>query len=93
VSDAGPDYSVERRRLEFQKLEHEATIDKGKSRLAEIERQKMINIKRAELQNDELDGESRIIEANELSLRSAMADIDKKLSVMAKGPKETESTT
>lgn len=89
MADAGPDYSVERRRLEFQRMEHEVSIKKGQRRLEEIDDQKKINLRRADLQNDELDGEARIIQANELSLTSAMADIDKKLDLMVKVPKET----
>lgn len=86
MADAGPDYSVERRRLAFQKMEHEQTIRKGSARIAEIEDQKKINIARAELQNDELDAESRIIRTNELSLKKSIADIEKRLEQMATGP-------
>lgn len=89
MADAGPDYSVERRRLKLQQLEHEATIQKGQSRIGEIERQKRLNLARAELANDELDSEARIIQANELSLTKTIADIDDKLGRMVKGPKET----
>lgn len=84
MADAGPDYSVERRRLEFTRLEHESTIKKGDRRIAEIDDQKEINLKRAALQNDELDSEARIIAANKLSLEKSILDIEEKLKKMIK---------
>lgn len=84
MPDAGPNYSVERRRLNVQKLEHEQTIAKGKNRLDEIQLQKELNVQRAELLNDELDDEASRIKANEGALRRAMVDIDKKIELMSK---------
>lgn len=86
MADAGPNYRVERRRLELQKMEHEQTIEQGKSRIAGIERQKKVNLARAELANDELDNEARIVTANEVALLKTIADIDKKIGLMAKEP-------
>jgi predicted nucleic acid-binding Zn-ribbon protein len=84
MADAGPDYAVERKRLSLQKLEHEGTIDAGNARLSAIERQKKVNIARAELANDELDSEAKLIKANETSLNKAIEDIDQKISKMTK---------
>ena len=84
MADAGPNYSVERKRLLLTKLEHEQTIEAGRSRISSIERQKALNLARAELMNDELDSEAKIIEANEEALNRAMAEIDKKMAAMTK---------
>lgn len=86
MADAGPNYSVEKRRLLVQKLEHEQTIAKGENRLGEIELQKNLNLRRAELANDELDDEAHRIEANNTALRKAMAEIDKNVDLMKKEP-------
>ena len=86
MADAGPNYRVERRRLELQKMEHEQTIEQGKARIAGIERQKKVNLARAELANDELDNEARIVSANEVALLKTIAEIDKKIGLMAKEP-------
>lgn len=86
MADAGFNYRVERRRLELQKLEHEATIEQGEGRLAQIGRQKKVNIARAELANDELDNEARVIETNKSALVRSISDIDKKLTAMVKEP-------
>jgi hypothetical protein len=86
MADAGPNYRVERRRLELQKMEHEQTIDQGKARISGIERQKSLNLARAELANDELDNEARIVSANEVALLKTIAEIDKKIGLMAKEP-------
>lgn len=82
--DAGPNYTVERKRLQLQKLEHEQTIESGRARLLSIDRQKAVNIARAELANDELDSEADIIMANEEALKKAMGEIDKKIVAMTK---------
>ena len=86
MADAGPNYRVERRRLELQKLEHDSTIEQGKARVAQIERQKKVTLARAELANDELDNEARVVQANEKALLGAIADIDKKIAAMVKDP-------
>jgi predicted nucleic acid-binding Zn-ribbon protein len=87
MADAGPNYNVERKRLMLQKLEHDNTIQKGRARIAEIERQKTLNLERAGLQNDELDGEIDLIEQNEASLRESIANIEKNAKAMI-APKE-----
>lgn len=84
MADAGPNYSVERRRLLLQQMEHEQGVAKGLSRVEEIERQKRMNVARTELLNDELDSESSLIEANEQALKKAIAEIQKKLELMVK---------
>lgn len=84
MADNGPNYSVERRRLHVQKLEHEQTIAKGRSRLDDIQLQKNLNTQRAELLNDELGDEAARIKSNEAALHKAMGDIDKKLELMTK---------
>lgn len=86
MADAGPNYRVERRRLELTRMEHDGTIDQGKSRVSAIDRQKKVNLARAELANDELDNEVRIIQTNEKALLTAIADIDKKIAAMVKEP-------
>lgn len=87
MSDKGPNYTVERQRLELTKAEHEQTITRGDSRIAEIERQKKLNVMRMDLANAELDDEVSVIKANETSLRKAMGEIDKKIELMVV-PKE-----
>ena len=84
MADAGPNYSVEKKRLELQKLEHEQTIESGRARLKSIERQKALNLARAELANDELESEVAIIATNEDALKRTMGDIDKKIAAMTK---------
>lgn len=84
MADAGPNYTVERRRLLLAKMEHEQSIQKGRARIEEIERQKKLNIARIELQNEELDDEVGRIKANEDSLKTTMTEIDKKLDLMVK---------
>jgi len=86
MADAGPDYAVERKRLTLQKLEHESTIDAGEARISAIERQKKVNLARAELANDELDSEAKSLRANEKALLKAIDDIDQKLAAMTKEP-------
>lgn len=90
MSDKGPNYSVERQRLEFTKAEHEQTIAKGDSRIGDIERQKKLNIMRTDLANAELDDEVRVIKANESALRRTMGEIDKKIELMV-APKESDN--
>ena len=84
MADAGPNYTVERRRLELTKLEHAQTITKGNNRLSEIEQQKDVNLARAALANDELDDEAARIRANAAALKVTMGEIDKKLDLMTK---------
>lgn len=88
MADAGPNYSVERKRLLYANLEHEQTIAKGQSRLGEIERQKNLNQVRADLANAELDDEAALIKTNEVSLKKSIAENDKKMELMV-APKET----
>jgi len=84
MADKSPNYSVERRRLELQKMEHAQTIAKGSFRISEIETQKELNIARAELANDELDDEVARIRTNEKALQKAMEDIDSNINAMTK---------
>ena len=84
MADKSPNYSVERRRLELQKMEHGQTIAKGGYRIDEIETQKKLNIARAELANDELDDEIVRIRANEIALKKTLGDIDQKIDLMVK---------
>lgn len=86
MADRSPNYSVERRRLELQKMEHAQTIAKGSYRIEEIETQKKMNIARAELANDELSDEVARIRANETALGKAIADLDKNIEAMTKEP-------
>ena len=86
MADAGPNYSVERRRLLVQKLEHEQTITKSENRLVEIEQQKQLNLQRAELLNLEMDDEVERINTNINSLHKAIAEIGKKIDLMKKEP-------
>lgn len=83
--DRGPNYTLERRRLELQREEHEDTIAKGQSRLAEIERAKKRNLSRAELANMELDSEAGKVGENEASLHGRIEEIDTNLKAMTKG--------
>lgn len=82
MADRGPNYKVERRRLELQRLEHTQTIAKQSARLDEIESQKQMNLARAELQNMELDDEAEKIAVNQKALSARIAEIDKNLSLM-----------
>lgn len=84
MADKGPNYSVERRRLEIQKLEHLQTIAKQATRIEEIGSAKELNIARAELANMELDAEAENIVANQDALRKRIAEIDKNLGAMVK---------
>lgn len=84
MADKQANYTVERRRLELQKLEHGQTISKGRNRLDEITLQKHVNIARAELANDELDDEAKRIRVNEKALDVAIAEIDNNISLMTK---------
>lgn len=84
MADKSPNYSVERRRLELQKMEHAQTISKGDYRIQEIETQKLMNIARVELANDELDDEILRVKANKVALTKAMGDIDQKIDLMTK---------
>jgi hypothetical protein len=84
MPDRGPNYAVERRRLELALAEHEDTIEKGQARLAEIERAKKRNIDRAELANLELDAEAERIEENEEALKVKMSEIAGNLKAMTK---------
>lgn len=84
MADRGPNYDVERRRLMLQIEEHEDTIEKGQSRLREIERAKKRNLDRAELMNLELDTEAVRVQENEESLRTRVAEIQANLKAMVK---------
>lgn len=80
--DRGPDYAVERRRLELQRGEHEDTIEKGRARMAEIERAKQRNLDRVDLANMELDAEASKIRENEQALTEKIEDIEQNLRAM-----------
>lgn len=85
MADKGPNYTVERRRLELQIEEHEDTIAKGSARLQEIERAKKLNMARAELANLALDGEAALVAENEATLQARITEIKTNLSAMIKG--------
>lgn len=82
MADKGPNYDVERKRLELQKMEHRQTTAKQRQRLEEIVDQKSMNLARAELANMELDDEAEKLNANIASLTLRMAEIDKNLGLM-----------
>jgi len=88
MADAGPNYTIERRRLELATLEHRQTIKQGQARLSQIDGQKQVNLARAELANEELDEEARKILANEAALTAKIAENDTNLKLMVKAPKE-----
>lgn len=90
MSDQGPNYVIERRRLELANLEHRQTIARGLSRVEEIERQKEVNLKKAELANEELDDEAQRVRLNQASLESKIAENDSNLKAMVKSPKEPD---
>jgi hypothetical protein len=83
MADRGPNYDIERRRLQIAIDEHLDTIEKGIYRLAEIERAKKRNTDRAELANVELDAESERSRENEAALRKAIKEIEVNLKLMA----------
>jgi Neuraminidase (sialidase) len=84
MADRGPNYTVERRRLELAKMEHNQTIQKQTMRLEEIDSQKNMNLARAELANMELDDEAEKIKVNQQALKSKITEIDKNLDLMTK---------
>lgn len=84
MSDRGPNYDVERRRLTLAIEEHEDTVEKGHSRIAEIERAKKRNMSRAELANMELDSEAEKIRENETALKSKIDEINANMKAMTK---------
>lgn len=84
MADRGPNYAIERRRLEIQVDEHLDTIAKGQARLAEIERSQKRNVDRAELANLELDQEAERIRENEAALKSKIKETEKNLVAMVK---------
>jgi predicted component of type VI protein secretion system len=84
VADKGPNYTVERKRLELTQMEHRQLIKKQSGRLEEIETQKAMNVSRTELANMELDAESESIRANQVALEAKIAEIDKNLTAMVK---------
>lgn len=84
MADKGHNYTVERRRLELQLLEHEDTIARGRTRVDEIARAKKTNIARAELANMELDSESARIQDNETALGARIAELRTNLDLMVK---------
>jgi len=88
MPDQGPNYSIERRRLELATLEHRQTIARGQARLDDIDGQKQVNLARAALANEELDEEARKIRANEESLTAKIAENDTNLKLMVKALKE-----
>jgi predicted nucleic acid-binding Zn-ribbon protein len=85
MSDRSPNYDVERKRLEVKIFEHESTIERGKARLAEIERQKKMNVATAEISNMDLDSEAARIKDNEAALVANVAEIQANLAAMVKG--------
>ncbi len=87
MADKGPNYTVERRRLEIQQLEHRQLIQKQHGRLEEIASSKDMNTARAELANMELDAEADSIRLNQASLEVRINEINKNLGVMVKQEK------
>jgi hypothetical protein len=85
MADRGPNYSLERIRLQLQLEEHEDTIAKGQARLQEIERAKKRNLSRAEFANMELDAEAEKVRENEMVLTKRMDEINGNLKAMVKG--------
>ncbi len=84
MADRGPNYSVERRRFELAKMEHNQTIQRQSQRLEDIDTQKNMNLARAELANMELDDEAEKIKVNQQALKAKIAEIDKNLDLMIK---------
>lgn len=89
MADKKPDYNIERRKLKFDRLEHEQTIARGKARIDEISRQKDLNLLRVEIANAELDSEVNLIRTNESSLMRTIETIDEKLALMVKADEIT----
>ena len=82
MADRGPNYAIERLRLEAQIADHDDTIEAGRSRKAAIERSKAANLRRAQLANMDLDAEVASINENEAALQSKKAEITKNLTAM-----------
>lgn len=87
MSDRGPNWTIERARLEAAIEDHDDTISQGKDRLASIERSKAANLRRATLANLDLDAEAATIRENEQALESKKAEIRKNLATMTKTEK------
>lgn len=87
MSDRGPNWTVERARLEAQIADHDDTIEAGKARVAAIERSKASNLRKAQLQNMDLDAEAATIHDNEVALEGKKAEIAKNLVAMTKQQK------
>ena len=85
MADKGPNYTIERIRLELQIEDHEDTIAKGQARLQEIERAKKRNLSRTDLANRELDDEGSKIHENEEVTRKRIEEIQVNLKAMVKG--------
>ncbi len=85
MSDRGPNYEVERARLEAQIADHDDTIEAGRARKSAIERSKAANLRRAQLANMDLDAEVANISENEAALQSKKTDITKNLTAMVAG--------
>jgi len=88
MADKGPNYSVQRRKLMLQNLEHRDTIEKGEARLAEIERMKAINLQRVEIQNLDLEDEAQRIRENRDALEAKIAENEGNLDKMVKEPRD-----
>lgn len=86
MSDAKPNYAVERLRLELGREQHLQTIERGRGRLAEIERQIKVNLMEVEVRNAELRDETARITENETALQGRIAEIDANLKAMVKEP-------
>jgi chromosome segregation ATPase len=87
MADRGPNWTVERVRLEAQIEDHEDTIAAGTARLNAIARAKAANQRRADLANLDLDAEAQTIRENEAALKAKQADIRKNLEAMTKKEK------
>jgi hypothetical protein len=87
VSDKGPNWEIERLRLEATIADHDDTIEAGRSRKAAIERSKAANLRRAQLANMDLDAEVASIDENEAALQAKKIEIGKNLTAMAEKKK------
>jgi len=87
MADRTPDYDVERLRLELEIAEHEDTIARGQSRIAEIKSQKERNLQRVTIQNADLETESKRLLDNESALLKAIDEKQANLAAMVR-PKD-----
>lgn len=82
MADKTPDYTVSRRKLELEILQHRDTIARGLERIEGIERAKALNLGRAEIANMDLDSEASSIRANQAALEETIKEIETNLELM-----------